>query len=158
MRFQHILVATDFSETAARAVDAAIALAASLQGRVTIVHVVDPRALRMSMGEAALYPSAAALVDALHRAAGDSMRKLLAELKKPEGVEVQGELLEGVPAEEIVEAARRRDADLVVVGTLGRSGVRHLLQGSVAGKVVRLSRRPVLTIGPDDAPPSAASS
>jgi nucleotide-binding universal stress UspA family protein len=54
----------------------------------------------------------------------------------------------GLPADEIVRYAREAGADLIVMGTHGRSGWRHALLGSVAEKVVRRARCPVLTVGP----------
>jgi len=54
---------------------------------------------------------------------------------------------EGLPADEIVAEARRRRADLIVVGTHGRTGLRRFFLGSVAARVVTLARCPVLTVG-----------
>lgn len=63
---------------------------------------------------------------------------------------VQIEVRQGSPAVEIVRAAMALGADLIVMSSHGRSGLRHILMGSVAEKVVRLSKVPVLTIKPDE--------
>ena len=55
-------------------------------------------------------------------------------------------LLEGIAAEEIVRAARRRHADLIVIGTQGRSGLTRLLVGSVASRVIARATCPVMTV------------
>jgi nucleotide-binding universal stress UspA family protein len=64
----------------------------------------------------------------------------------------------GMPAQEIVAEARREPLDLIVMGTHGRTGLRHLVLGSVAERVVRLSPVPVLTIRPADAGATVAAS
>ena len=62
------------------------------------------------------------------------------------GVEVLAHLAEGLPYEEINERAADLDADLIVIGTHGRTGLGHLLLGSIAEKIVRNSRVPVCTV------------
>jgi nucleotide-binding universal stress UspA family protein len=63
-----------------------------------------------------------------------------------ERVRVRTMLVEGLPADEILRAARRARADLIVMGTHGRTGVSRVFMGSVAERVVRESRCPVLTV------------
>jgi nucleotide-binding universal stress UspA family protein len=71
--------------------------------------------------------------------------RLVAKARKA-GVRAKGLLLEGVPHERIVRAARATRADLVVLGTHGRTGLGRVLLGSVAGRVVALAHCPVLTV------------
>ena len=66
------------------------------------------------------------------------------------GVEVQPELLLGLPSQTILEAAKASSADLIVVGTLGSTGIEHMLLGSTAERVVQRATCPVLTIHPGD--------
>lgn len=63
---------------------------------------------------------------------------------------VRIEVREGPPAVEIIRAVEALGADLIVMSTHGRSGLRHILMGSVAEKVVRMSKVPVLTVKPDE--------
>ena len=70
---------------------------------------------------------------------------MLARARKS-GIRVEAKLLEGVPAEQIVCMARRRDSDLIVIGTHGRTGLGRLLMGSVADRVLRFAPCPVLTV------------
>ena len=64
------------------------------------------------------------------------------------GLKVTGRILQGDPAEQIIDHAKKVEADLVVMGTHGRRGISHLVFGSVAEKVVRTSSTPVLTLRP----------
>jgi nucleotide-binding universal stress UspA family protein len=66
--------------------------------------------------------------------------------KAVEGPKTSTHLLEGIPYLQIVEAAKGHQADLVVIGTHGRTGLSHMMLGSVAERVVRTSEVPVLTI------------
>ncbi len=85
----------------------------------------------------------------LERGARDSalkhLRALLDQAKRA-GVRTRTLLVEGVPAESLVRAARSKHADVLVVGTHGRTGLRRLLLGSVAARVVAIARCPVLTV------------
>jgi nucleotide-binding universal stress UspA family protein len=65
---------------------------------------------------------------------------------RTDGVRAESLLLQGLPAEQIVRAARSKRADLVVLGTHGRSGLPRLVLGSVAERVIGLARCPVLTV------------
>jgi nucleotide-binding universal stress UspA family protein len=66
----------------------------------------------------------------------------------PPAIEVAAEVQIGLPAQEIVRAATRLPADLIVIGTHGTTGFEHLMLGSIAERVVRASRVPVLTVPP----------
>ena len=79
------------------------------------------------------------------RAVEDRLARLLVRAKRA-GVRAGADVREGLPADEILRAARRRRADLIVVGTHGRSGFARAVLGSVAARVVTLARCPVLTV------------
>jgi nucleotide-binding universal stress UspA family protein len=79
------------------------------------------------------------------RAVEDRLARLLARAKRA-GVRAGADVREGLPADQIGRAARRRRADLIVVGTHGRSGFARAVLGSVAARVVTLARCPVLTV------------
>ena len=76
------------------------------------------------------------------------MKTLEEEVEKriPEGVSVHRMLSLGDPANQIVQMAEDEDVDLIVIATRGQTGLKRLVFGSVAGKVVRLAARPVLSI------------
>lgn len=77
---------------------------------------------------------------------GDTAIKYIEKLAKKEGVSTERWIVEGNPAEEIVRLAEEQSVDLIVMGTLGSSGIERFLLGSVADKVIRSSRIPVLTV------------
>lgn len=138
--FERILVPTDFSDTAAKALDVAVDLAKKYGATITLLHVY----------EVPVYPYLGSMVDFdFVTPIRDAAQKELAsafDTLKLRGVEARSELLFGVPWSVILETADHRKADLIVMGTHGRKGVMHALLGSVAEKVVRLSPIPVLTV------------
>jgi nucleotide-binding universal stress UspA family protein len=141
MTVTHILVATDFSESAGCALDMAVELAHKFDATLTLAHCWE--APSYSYG-GALYVSVDSITP-IERAANRCLEEALVELKKrmPEATSV---LRSGRAWEEILLAAAESKADLIVLGTHGRRGLGRLLLGSVAEKVVRMARLPVLTV------------
>ena len=141
MTFQRILVATDFSESAGQALELALQIAEKFGSELTLVH----------SWEAPNYSFAAGLylpvdvVAPIERAAVARLEEATTQLKArfPAAKSV---LRSGVPWEEVLGAATQLKADLIVMGTHGRRGLERALLGSVAERVVRLSRVPVLTV------------
>ncbi|HUK56344.1 MAG TPA: universal stress protein [Nitrospiria bacterium] len=135
-----ILVPTDFSEGSDRAIRYAAMMARVLKAQVRLIHVIQPYAYGMT--------ETFNVVDhysALKTIAEPLLEEVCKALQKT-GLTVEAELANGVTHREILQAARRTGADLIIMGTHGRSGVDHLLLGSVAEKVVRLASCPVLTV------------
>ncbi|WP_373048285.1 universal stress protein [Vulgatibacter sp.] len=136
--FRRILVGVDGSEVSLAAAAAAGRLATEGGGDVTICHVVAP---------APVFVDAAALtlVEYDRRAAEESGRILQqARARLPAELHVEEKVLHGQPASSLVEEARLRGYDLLVVGSHGRSGIRRFLLGSVASQVVAHAPIPVL--------------
>jgi len=137
---QHILVPTDFSEYADYALDYAIELAKILQARLTVLYVYYLPSL--ALGEV----SPAVLDDtlqAMETNARQQAQKALARVLKA-GIQGDSILVEGTPFQTIIDTAKDKEADLIVMGTHGRTELSHVLMGSVAEKVVRLAPCPVL--------------
>jgi nucleotide-binding universal stress UspA family protein len=142
--FRQILHATDFSRASRPALARAIALARQNRARLSIAHAVSP--LVIPLGEGFVSPST---YEAIDRSAHDHAKKQLAAVvarAKKAGARTTGLLLDGLPHEQVPRAARRTRADLIVIGTHGRTGVSKLLLGSVAERIVRLAPCPVLTV------------
>ena len=133
-RIRRILHATDFSAASTPALRWAIELARANRAQLLVLHVMTPPALAMP-GEGYVSP---ALYENLESSARAQARKA--------GARATGLLLEGVPHELIARAARSRKADLLVIGTHGRSGLAKLFLGSVATRLVSMAPRPVLTV------------
>jgi universal stress protein A len=149
---QRILVPTDFSESADAALTYAIDLAVTLGAAVSLIHVFDdPFAGGRYTAEYIPMPAE------MRAEMLANLRKRLADVIAGRGYsEVTPELLVGSTAGAIVDAARERTADLIVMGTHGRHGMAHLLLGSVAERVVRTAPCPVLTVR-SHAPAAAAA-
>lgn len=142
-----ILVPTDFSEDAEAALTAArecLALAGAVT-RVILLHVYHVPAEYRSYGPSSTF---AKLSEDLSRRFCDRLDELAGPLREPEEVdhEVEVECVQGIPAEVIVRRAEELGADLIAMGTHGRSGVAHLLLGSTAERVVQHAKCPVLTV------------
>lgn len=139
MSFRKILVATDFSVSAERAVETAVALATCSGAELVIEHVIEesartfPFSTRKGVREAAR--------GRLDDAVGALRSRLL---------EVTGVLREGIAWEGICSAASELAADLIVMGSQGRRGLPRFVLGSVAERVVRFSSVPVLTVHSTD--------
>lgn len=140
---RRILVATDFSEPAARALDYALTLAGALGAEVILVHVYEVPVYAFPDGAFLATAEISERLAEAARAALDAAIAARASSKVP----LRGVLRTGTPWTEIETAAKEEKADLVVVGTNGRTGLARALLGSVAEKVVRTSPCPVLTIG-----------
>jgi nucleotide-binding universal stress UspA family protein len=140
MTVHHVLVPLDFSTYAEQALDYAIALAQKLQARVTLLHVIQPPAVVNVEG--GLWPTSTFLQD-LEAAVTRDMEGYLARVTAA-GLEGEMVVVHGVPFQEILDTAKARQVDLIIMGTHGRTGLTHVFLGSVAEKVVRLAPCPVL--------------
>ncbi|HEV8548822.1 MAG TPA: universal stress protein, partial [Polyangiaceae bacterium] len=137
MATQRILVPVDYSAGSGVALTEAVKLAAAVRASVDVVHVWDRPSYvsdTVLVGE----PGAERPITELIREnAEDEMKAFIAGLTLPPDVPVRTRLLSGNPAARILEELRGGDHDLVVMGTHGRTGLKHVLLGSVAEKLVR---------------------
>lgn len=127
-----ILVTTDFSDYSASALEYAISLADVHNADVHLLHVVDggPKGTRHT-----------------EKYSQSAMRKFIFE-KVDEFQNITQAIRTGIPHEEILRYAREFQIDMIVIATHGRTGLAHVLMGSVTEKVVRHSTVPVLTVKP----------
>lgn len=141
--FKHILLATDGSSASEHAAALAVKLARAHDARLTALYVVDPYPY-LGIGESNPAGFQAYMSAAMTHAAEAHAR--VAELcEATPGVKVEMRVAEQVAAAPgIVQSAKDVDADLIVVGSHGRTGVARLMIGSVAAKVVAESPVPVL--------------
>jgi universal stress protein A len=133
-----ILHPTDFSDPAQGSFQLACALASDMKARLIAFHVVPPIAAYVD--DLIEYASPEQELKAWER-----LRRLQQLAEEGYGLDIDIDLSEGEPAAEILKVARDRHCDLIVMGTHGRTGLRHLLMGSIAEKVVRKAGCPVLT-------------
>lgn len=138
-----ILVATDFSTSAAHATDMAIDYARTLGSRIILLHAFDVPIPAPTISGTYTLPDG--LVSEIQSAARERVETAAAEVSGT-GVACEGLALQMPAAAAIVSTAVDRHADLIVMGTRGLTGIRHLALGSVADRVVRTATCPVLTV------------
>ena len=146
MKFVRILVATDFSPASRPAFRTAVDLARAQRGRLTIVHVLPSVAPMGVEGyvSARMYEEMEA---SARRWAQKRLDRLVAEARSVR-VAARPLLLEGAAHEAIARAVRSERADVVVIGTHGRTGLERVFVGSVAARVIGTAPCPVLTVRP----------
>jgi universal stress protein A len=141
MTTQHYLVPLDFSPYSDQALSYAMALATRLQARLTLLHVIHEPMGVGDMPSALPYPALY-----LQEIEAEVQRGIEARLQQVHDAGLQGDtvIVHGVPFQRIIDTARDQHIDLIIMGTHGRTGLHHVLVGSVAEKVVRLAPCPVL--------------
>ncbi len=143
--YKRILVPIDGSPTSRRGLDEAMRLAKTMAASLRLVHIVDESALTMTP-EAGT--ATAALLEQFTQAGRDIVTEAEA-LARGAGVQVETamhENLAGRVADRILDEAAKWPADLIVMGTHGRRGIRHVVLGSDAEAVVRSAKVPVLLV------------
>ena len=153
-RIQKILFATDFSEPAAHAQQYAGELAERLGAELHILHVVVPVAVPALGAPSVGYIEDTEILAQLQENAERDLKTLFDE-KWQSAHRVVTAVSLGTPVFEILRYAKEQGVGLIVLGTLGRTGLTHLLLGSVAENVVRKAHCPVLTV--HRAPPADAA-
>jgi nucleotide-binding universal stress UspA family protein len=149
--FDRILVATDGSEHSEGAAKFAVDLARLPTGKVTALYVADTAKYFTSAGEVT-FNIADEIIGSVRSATleeGDKATRRVEEIGKAAGVEVERKVVEGNPAKEILKAAEDMHAEVIAIGSIGRTGIEEFLLGSVAEKVVRNSKVPVLVVRKD---------
>ena len=145
---KRVLIPVDFGENSAQVLHYGLDLAKKFDAEVHLLHIIEDRA------------AIAAGPDGFYRLPGETVvemveetQKKLEEVEFPEGFQEMGRtchVSEGAPFVEIIQYAKKHDIDLIVMGTHGKTGIVHMLMGSVAERVVRKAPCPVLTIRPSD--------
>lgn len=150
--FQRILVPTDFSKHSAEAVRTAADLSQRYRATLTLVYVFEPVTYALPEGHVMQAPPR---IDEVQSVFEQRLLQACADAKIAGAQRVDSKLLTGPIATEIVDLAKRGEHDLIVMGTHGRTGLRHLMLGSVAEKVVRTAPCAVLTVRepPEEATP-----
>jgi nucleotide-binding universal stress UspA family protein len=143
-KFRRILHPTDFSRASGAAFAKGLALAKENRAELLLVHVLMPPTPFIVDG----YVSPRTYQE-LEAAARQGVRRGLARLSakaKKAGARVKAVVVEGVPYDQIARVARRKRADLIVMGTHGRTGLSRFFLGSVAERVIPLAPCPVMTV------------
>lgn len=145
---QKILVPTDFSDFSQPALNYGCALAARFESELHLLNVIpdpivyapEPMLLAVSVAEETLAELQAASTESLSKLPGEDWSDACPVIRVTR---------QGVPFMEILRYASEQDVDLICLGTHGRTGLKHVLMGSVAERIVRKSPCPVLTVRPE---------
>jgi nucleotide-binding universal stress UspA family protein len=129
--FKNIMVPTDGSKFADKAADIAIEMAKKFDARVTAVHVIDDKLI---------YP-----FEVLEEE-GKTVLNQVQEKGKDKGVQVDEILIVGSPTRDMEKIVEKADADIIVIGTHGKTGLEKLLMGSVAENTLKTVKVPVLIV------------
>ncbi|HOW15696.1 universal stress protein [Methanosarcina sp.] len=138
---QKILIATDGSEASERAADFGIDTLKFEGAKVYAVYVIDTGSYGSVPVDKKKFKKIEQLEETGHKATSYVEKKA-----KAAGMEVESVVLQGNPAEEIVDFAEEERVDMIVVGSLGKSGIKRFMLGSVSEKVVRRAKIPVLVV------------
>ena len=139
MIVKRILVPIDFSPHSRGALDYAIDFARAHRAELLMLHVVEP------IRNTRLMPDVSLILED-HRAQAAEQLAKLEKRTRQRFRKCRSEIHFGIPFEVIAEVAEKSKADLIVIATHGYSGLHHLILGSVAERVVRLAKCPVLTV------------
>lgn len=143
IKIKNVAIATDGSENVRNAVEWGIRIAKDNDAKVTALYVIPPTGVSLAMrGEM--------WAKGLHthlKEEGEKAIGYVADAGQKEGVVVDTFIVDDKsPVDGIVDFARENDVDLIVVGTKGRTGLDHIMLGSVAENVVRHAKRQVLVV------------
>lgn len=146
--FKHILLPTDGSRLSDRAVKSGIRFARSIKARVTAVHVVPE--FRIVVDEGFVSPMSAEIKMRYEKQAQEHAKKMLAKVEKAAkttGVKCEVvTVVSDLPYQQIIEIAKKKKCDLIMMASHGRKGLTGLLLGSETAKVVTHSKVPVLVV------------
>ena len=141
--YRKIMVATDGSEYVKKAVNTAVEIAKLSGAKIYAVYVVT------SGGYTIGHPRDIGWEESMKKELSIEGKEATAYVEtvgKAANIEVESVILEGSPADQIVDFAEQKDIDLIVMGTLGKTGIRRFLLGSVTQNVVRHSKKAVLVV------------
>ena len=139
-----ILYPTDFSKPSLGALDYAVEFAKMFQAQLEIVHVMFDETQVVSFYLPQI--TSENLLDDMEKSAEKQLAEFVRGNSSLEGLDVNFKLLKGTPFVEIIKEAKEYGADMIVIGTHGRTGLEHVLFGSTAEKVVRKSPCPVFSV------------
>ncbi|HTN42679.1 MAG TPA: universal stress protein [Nitrospiria bacterium] len=147
IELHRILMATDFSDYSNEALEYAVHLARGFGADLYLLHVFEPPFFSHTGVSPGVRPEIHEWIQEVREAEHENLNKL-ADRVRHQGPKVHAILKEGTPFLEILHTAGEIPADMIVLGTHGRTGLGHVLMGSVAERVVRKAACPVFTVKP----------
>lgn len=143
---KNILLPTDFSKISLAAAEYAAVLADQYKAKIHLLHVLEKTPPILAIRSLDL--SREKIIHSIEKDAKDHLKECVEKVKKIKDVEIHPVIKKGVDYEEIIKYAEDKKIDVIVIATHGRTGILHTLLGSVAEKVIRYAKTPVLVITP----------
>ena len=149
IKIKNILLPTDFSNLSLTVFELASNLAEQYSAKIHLLHVLEKTPPILTIHSLDL--SEEKIVKTIEQDALKKMENAVKKIKKHSNTEIEPVIRKGIDFEEIIKYAEKSKIDLIVIATHGRTGIMHTLLGSVAEKVIRFSKIPVLVSKPKEA-------
>ena len=145
-KIKNILLPTDFSKTSLTASEYAINLANQYGAKLYILHVLEKTPPILAIRSLDL--SREKIIESIDADAQSHLDECIKKIKRNGEIEIFSAIRKGIDYEEIIKYSKEKKIDVIVIATHGRTGILHTLLGSVAEKVIRYSKIPVLVTTP----------
>lgn len=145
-KIKNILLPTDFSNTSLTAAEYAVELAEEYKAKLHVLNVLEKTPPILAIRSLDL--SREKIIESIDADAQSHLSDCIKKIKKIKDVEIIPVIRKGIDYEEIIKYSKEKKIDVIVIATHGRTGLIHTLLGSVAEKVIRYSKIPVLVTTP----------
>lgn len=145
-KIKNILLPTDFSKTSLTASEYAVNLAKQYNAKLHVLHVLEKTPPILAIRSLDL--SREKIIESIDADAQLRLDECINKIQKNEDLEIISAIRKGIDYEEIIKYSKEKKVDVIVIATHGRTGILHTLLGSVAEKVIRYSKIPVLVTTP----------
>lgn len=145
-KVKNILLPTDFSKTSLTASEYAVELANQYNAKLHVLNVLEKTPPILAIKSLDL--SREKIIESIDADAQAQIDECVRKIKKIKNIEVVAAVRKGIDYEEIIKYSKDKKIDIIVIATHGRTGILHTLLGSVAEKVIRYSKVPVLVTTP----------
>lgn len=145
-KIKNILLPTDFSKTSLTAAEYALELADEYKAKLHVLNVLEKTPPILAIRSLDL--SREKIIESIDADAQSNLNDCVKKIKKIKDIEIIFAIRKGIDYEEIIKYSKEKKIDIIVIATHGRTGLIHTLLGSVAEKVIRYSKIPVLVTTP----------
>lgn len=147
-KIKNILLPTDFSKISLTAADYAVELALEYKAKLHVLNVLEKTPPILAIRSLDL--SREKIIESIDADAKSQLEESIKQIKKIKDIEIISAIRKGIDYEEIIKYSQEKKIDIIVIATHGRTGILHTLLGSVAEKVIRYSKIPVLVTTPGE--------
>jgi nucleotide-binding universal stress UspA family protein len=143
---KRILVPTDFSTPSDLALKQAIEIASQNKSKIFLLHVIDKVIRQCAVDYCLDYSAVKKLEEDSEKAAKDMLEKEVKKVLQNQKIEIEYDIQRGTPADVILKEQKNKDIDLTVIASHGKTGLKKVLMGSVAEKVLKGTKSPALLV------------